>query len=245
MGINSDRFVPNGQSEDSFYLEHIQRYDFAKPFIRQKKVLDLGCGSGYGSFELIKLGAKKVEAVDISSKAINYAKKNYHHKNLFFRVADATSIPFPDNSFDVIVSFEVIEHIKNYQMFIKEAFRVLKKPGYFIFSTPNKDQYRANTSAYHYKEFNPTDLKQLFKKYGGLKLYGQYFLNQKFIDQEINYFKRYNQLSLGGNKIVKKIFLLFPPSFKSFVYRLVWPQPTKPLAPKIAINQKILVSQLL
>lgn len=149
MQLNAERLVPKDLN-DPFYLEHIQRYQFAKKYIKEMKVLDLGCGAGYGSFELKKLGAKSVVGIDNDSKAIEYAISKFKIENLKFKIDNATNLSFPDSTFDIVVSFEVIEHIKDYRKYLKEVFRVLKKGGYFIFSTPNAKGIRAGTSPYHF-----------------------------------------------------------------------------------------------
>lgn len=233
MCLNSDRFVPKKESKDTFYFEHLQRYDFSARFIKDKTVLDLGCGSGYGSRRLLDHKSKSVVAVDIDPKIINFAKKNYPHKKLSFKVANATKLPFNDNKFDVVVSFEVIEHLKDYNTYIKEILRVLKPKGQFIFSTPNKLKHRANTSAYHFKEFTPLELNKLFSKYKcHLKLFGQFFKNQNFIEAEKEYFKRYNYITFGGNKNIKKLLNIIPSNLKAFLYKIFW----KPL-PQFDLKQ--------
>lgn len=236
--LEGERFVPKIDNRDAFYWEHITRYTFAKPYIKGKKVLDLGCGTGYGSFEIIKIGAAKVIGIDISKKAINFAQKNFRHKRLSFRVADATSLPFKNNSFDTIVSFEVIEHIKNYHLFLNEVFRVLKKGGHFIFSTPNSKQFRGKTSAYHFKEFTGYELLNIFSKRNQtLTLFGQSFKNHLFTTSQKQYFQRYQSLTLGGNKLLKKMIIMVPAKLKTAIYELFW-QPIPQLSKQDIIFEK-------
>lgn len=237
--LEGERFVPNNDNRDAFYWEHITRYNFAKPYIKDKKVLDLGCGTGYGSSEIIKIGAANVVGIDISEKAIDFAQKNFRHKRISFQVADATSLPFKNKSFDTILSFEVIEHIKNYQLFLDEAFRVLKKGGYFIFSTPNAKQFRTKTSAYHFKEFTGRELQNIFSRRKlKLTLFGQSFKNDRFEASQKQYFQRYQRLTLGGNKLLKKMIILVPAKLKAAIYKLFW-QPTPELSKKeITIGKK-------
>ncbi|MBI3486278.1 class I SAM-dependent methyltransferase [Candidatus Daviesbacteria bacterium] len=233
MNLNSDRFVPKKDNKNTFYFEHLQRYDFSARFIKGKIILDLGCGSGYGSRRLLDHKAKSVVAVDIDPKIINFAKKNYPHKKLSFQVANATKLSFRDSKFDVVVSFEVIEHVKDYPKYIQEVLRVLKPKGQFIFSTPNKLKHRANTSAYHFKEFTPLELNKLFRKYPcQFKLFGQFFKSQDFIEAEEEYFKRYNNITFGGNKNIKKLLNIIPSKLKASLYKIFW----KPL-PQLDFKQ--------
>lgn len=237
--LNNDRFVPKKKNTDAFYFEHIQRYDFSGGYIKNKTVLDLGCGSGYGSRRLLDYKCKSVVAIDIEPKIINFAKKNFPHKNLTFKVANATKLPFKDNSFDVVVSFEVIEHIKDYNTYTNEVLRVLRPHGKFIFSTPNKLKHRANTSAYHFKEFTTIELKNLFKDHKcSLRLYGQFFRNKDFLNAEKEYFRRYNNITFGGNKDLKKLLNLIPSNLKTIIYKVFW-KPIPQIDPKqIKIESK-------
>lgn len=230
MKFEGERFVPSNHNQnDSFYLEHIQRYRFTKPYIQGKKILDLGCGTGYGSKELIKLGAGEVTGIDISREAIKFAISNFQTKSdarihkLTFQVGDVTRLPFLNNSFDVIISFEVIEHIQNYLIYLQEAFRVLRDGGYFIFSTPNRLQYRHSTSHFHFKEFTTDELIDLFKQFKQkVVVYGQRFTNKKFIAAEKDFFIRYTKFTSGGNKTIKKLLPVIPIGLKTKVYRALW-----------------------
>lgn len=112
---------------------HIQRYKFAAKFSKGK-ILDLGCGTGYGSKILFERG-NEVYGIDISKEAINYAKRKYQGPK--YICSPAENLPFPDEFFDAITAFEVIEHIKNYEQALNEIYRVLKRGGDFFLSTPN------------------------------------------------------------------------------------------------------------
>lgn len=218
MRIDTERLVP-GKKKDAFYFEHIQRYRFASKYTKNKRVLDLGCGVGYGTNYLANHGAKEVVGVDIDPKAIEYARRKYEIRNTKFEAANAEVLTFSSNSFDVVVSFEVIEHVKSFKKSIKEVSRVLKPNGLFIFSTPNRLGIRGGTSPYHTKEFTASELRKLFP---GVKLYGQFIKNKKFLEQQSEYFKRYQKLTAGGNKFLKKLIHLIPANIKSVVYKSLW-----------------------
>lgn len=165
------------------YQEHINRYVFASKFIKNKIVLDVTSGTGYGSYYLIKNVAEKVTGLDISSDAINYAKNAYKEQNLSFIQGDSINLPFHDKSFDVIISFETIEHIKKYDKFLNECWRVLRNGGLFICSTPNKKVSSPHTklplNPFHVKEFFPEEFYEIINRYfRDTRLYGQ---NNSFI----------------------------------------------------------------
>ncbi len=225
MKVSSERIIPKKVDRSSFYLEHIQRYRFCKRYVAKKLVLDVGCGVGYGSYELTKLGASFVNAVDIDKASIRYATKNYSNPKIRFEQSDALNLSFTNNSFDVIISMEVIEHVKNVNLFLREILRVLKPNGYCILSTPNRLQYRAGTSLYHEKEFSVPELKKQLSAHGVFcKIYGQKIKSKKFVQEEIKYFNRYQRLTLGSNRFIKKLFTYIPSLLKSSIYKLLWGQ---------------------
>src|ERR1035438_3461036 len=90
-------------------IEHLHRYAMATQLVTDKIVLDIASGEGYGSNLLSKF-SKKVYGVDISAETIELASKKYLKNNLQFKVGSTSNIPIPDNTIDVVVSFETIEH---------------------------------------------------------------------------------------------------------------------------------------
>src|SRR4030043_152682 len=93
-------------------LMHLATYNYALQFVKHKTVLDFGCGSGYGS-KILSESAAKVDAVDISDVAVLSAKKKYPSANLNFSSLSDIDIESKKQYYDVITSFQVIEHIKN------------------------------------------------------------------------------------------------------------------------------------
>ncbi|HLE48575.1 MAG TPA: class I SAM-dependent methyltransferase [Patescibacteria group bacterium] len=162
--------------------DHVDRYKFVVPYIKSKTVLDIACGSGYGTLYLAENGAKNVLGMDLSTSAITYAKKHYSHKNVLYSVGNAESIPLKNNSIDVLVSFETIEHLNNYKNFIKEIQRVLKKNGLLIISTPNNITGTGSKNPYHKKEFTFKEFRQLIEKqFVNINVYGQKPVLVKYI----------------------------------------------------------------
>jgi SAM-dependent methyltransferase len=156
LEFTGERVVP-GQVDVDLWNEHLARYLFAARLARRRRVLDIGCGTGYGSAELAHTAAA-VTGVDISPEAIAQACSSYAAPNLRFLAASATSIPFPDSSFDLITCFEVIEHIHDWPSLLKEARRLLSPGGQFIVSTPNKSYYaesrvQIGPNPFHVHEF--------------------------------------------------------------------------------------------
>jgi SAM-dependent methyltransferase len=139
------------------------RYVFAGHFVAGKRVIDLGCGTGYGSYYLGKAGAKLVVGIDNSRKAIDYCKAHFKAPNVSFHVGDVMKLPVK-GVFDVAVAFELIEHVSEHERFLIEAKRHLAKRGLLIFSTPNKNTYTTENK-FHFKEFYPEEFAALLKKH--------------------------------------------------------------------------------
>ena len=159
MKDTGERLIPEGHTQTLTYGEHLARYLSVMPIIKNKIVLDIASGAGYGT-KLISGDAKKVYGIDYSSEAVKYAKEYYGSKNIEYIKGDAQAIPLADNSVDVIVSFETIEHLKNPKKFIKEVKRILKNDGQFIVSTPNDDEF-IEGNKFHLHEFQLNELKTL------------------------------------------------------------------------------------
>jgi SAM-dependent methyltransferase len=178
LEFTGERVIP-GKVDEALWYEHMARYIFAADFVINKSVLDAGCGSGYGANFLACKGAKYVLGVDISPEAIAYAREHYHRDNLEYQVMDVTNLELDDKTFDVVVAFEVIEHLQNQEKFLAEIARVLRDGGLFIISTPNREIYRLGLepNPFHTKEFNFEEFYKILKKY---------FYNVKILAQ--NYF---------------------------------------------------------
>ena len=136
-GTVDERLIPERLLADGLFQEHMSRYVFASESTKNKLVLDIACGTGYGSYYLAEQGATLVVGSDASAVALNYAKK-FKRQNLLFTQSNGLKMPYPDDSFDVIVSYETIEHIGQDGAFVAECARVLKTDGLFLCSTPNK-----------------------------------------------------------------------------------------------------------
>lgn len=158
-------------------LEHLHRYALACQLAADKSVLDLACGEGYGS-QLLANVARAVTGADIDKETITAARQKYNQANLNFVTCTATDLPFADNSFDLVVSFETLEHLEEHSKMLAEIKRVLRPAGIVLISTPDKKNYSDKTgyrNPYHLKELYRSEFQHLLTEFfKNTKLYNQY-----------------------------------------------------------------------
>jgi SAM-dependent methyltransferase len=153
--------------DNEIVIHHLHRYAIALDLVKNKIVLDIASGEGYGG-NLLSKNAKNVIGVDIDTTVIEFAKSKYKKYNLEFKVGSADKIPVESNSIDVVVSFETIEHHDKHDEMFEEIIRVLKPDGILIMSSPDKLNYRDIPKFYnpfHIKELYREEFKQLIEKH--------------------------------------------------------------------------------
>jgi len=195
MVFTGERFVPEADCDLLGTTEHVERYSFAGKYAQGKVVLDIACGTGYGSHMLLQAGATTVTAVDISDEAIQFAAKRYQNERIRFIIGDAEN--YQHGHFDLIVSFETLEHLDNRQLFLNNLSSMLNDDGMLIISTPNK----AITSPLR----RPGNIRNKYHKYE--------YLEQEFIltlqNAGFNNIQKYGQHpypAIFNNQIVSRLF---------------------------------------
>jgi ubiquinone/menaquinone biosynthesis C-methylase UbiE len=173
---NGERLITSWNNKTM--VEHLHRYFIANNFVKGKVVLDIASGEGYGS-NLLSKKAQYVYGVDISFEAIQHSREKYQQDNLKFLTGSTINIPLENNSMDVIVSFETIEHHDEHEEMMQECLRVLKNDGILIISTPDKKFY---SDIPHYS--NPHHKKELYK-HEFLQLVSKYFKHCTLYNQGI------------------------------------------------------------
>ncbi|MDA8586990.1 class I SAM-dependent methyltransferase [Rhodobacteraceae bacterium] len=146
---------------------HLHRYFLTLDLVQGQRVLDISCGEGYGSALMFANGASEVTGVDIDTDLIARARRVYGTAGLTFKTADARApLPFDDHSFDIIVSFETIEHIREHDGFVAELARVLSPNGTLVISTPDKAQSDPNQpNPFHERELGEDEFHDLLAEY--------------------------------------------------------------------------------
>ncbi len=152
-------------AEYLLYLRHLFAYEFARNILpKNSLVLEVGCGEGYGS-NLLSQYVEKVVGLDIDDKTIKHASNKYSSENCIFKTYNGIKIPYKDNTFDAVVSFQVIEHIQDDENYVSEILRVLKQASPFILTTPNRE-YRLDPgqrpwNRFHVREYSASSLEDL------------------------------------------------------------------------------------
>lgn len=161
--------------------EHIHRYEeVVKNLNGDEKILDIACGSGFGTNILSENTKAQVYGGDLSDEAINLCDSKWKRDNLSYLQMDGTKLPFEDNTFDVIVSFETIEHTTLYNEMLLELKRVIKPSGTIYISTPNiiiNSPTGIVTNPFHTQEWNFKELKEILNAiFTSTNIYGQNYI---------------------------------------------------------------------
>jgi ubiquinone/menaquinone biosynthesis C-methylase UbiE len=169
MEFTGERVIPGQTDLTLLFEEHLARYFFAGEFVEDRRILDLGCGTGYGSYYLRQKGARFVLGTDIDSEAVEYACSHYQALNLGYVQSNALQLPLCQKSFDVVVSFEVLEHLQAATTYLAEISRVLTDEGWLIGSTPNKLVHSMGAekphNPFHWREYSPVELESLLREF--------------------------------------------------------------------------------
>lgn len=145
---------------NSSYQAHLSLYMFAAPYAKGGDVLDAGSGAGYGSHYFAAHGARSVEAIDVSEKAIAFSRKHFVAPNLRYRAMDLEQITeFAPHSFDLIFSSNTLEHVPRVASFFASAWQLVRPSGVCIVAVPpvyNADSVAANlANPYHLNIWSP------------------------------------------------------------------------------------------
>lgn len=219
--------------------EHLHRYQEAAKLIpkQELKILDIACGSGFGSDFLAQLG-NTVIGGDVSEAVIKECRSNFNRSNVSFEVVDGTNLPYTDETFDIIISFETIEHTTEYQKMLNEFKRVVKKNGLIILSTPNfviNSPSGSVTNPYHTQEWIYEELFDILSHtFSNVKLLGQAYTrysNKSSLKYKIGEFLENILYKRGVRKI--------PIKFQDIIMNIIINEPMYPLSTNYSFTENI------
>lgn len=215
-----------------YWGEHVARYKFALPYVENKTVLDVACGTGYG-IGVLQDRARYVVGVDVSFDALTIAKHECGDRSAILS-GDGVRLPFADNGFDAVTSFETLEHLEKRPEFLSEMRRVLKPRGVLILSTPNANYTLPvdgkPSNPFHIHEYTPEDLLTELKRFFRVSQFvGQFLSSSRRIPPFYDAQKKLpkdpvTQISLFSWKIANKL----PFALRNGLSRMVWRRPFFP-----------------
>ncbi|NOT47722.1 MAG: class I SAM-dependent methyltransferase, partial [Acidobacteria bacterium] len=235
MGVE-ERFkganVVNAGRLSPYWGEHAARYVFALPFVAGKSILDIACGTGYG-IAILKEKAGYVTGVDVDIEAAREAKAECDNRSGVL-LGDGLGLPFRDESFDTITSFETLEHLHERSKFLAELRRVLRPHGTLILSTPNANYTKPvdgkPSNPFHIFEYKPDQLRTELETH----FYLDSFLGQSldpsiqippFYDAQLRLSNDLGtQTRLFGWKVLNKM----PFALREGVSEAIWKKPFYP-----------------
>jgi len=177
--LDDERVLPDSADRATF-LAHLARYEFVLPMIKPcNDVLETACGAGYGTHR-ISQHAHSVVAIDYSPLALTYARERYAAPNLHYLQMDCHRLAFANAAFDLVVSFEVFEHLERPHEYAAECARVLRPGGRLVLSTPNRAAWELHMSSiqqeyeFHSSMVNVDELRACLQpQFSSVQLYGQ------------------------------------------------------------------------
>ncbi len=169
----AERFDPVSMKGQMIEAEHVVRYAWAGQFARGRRALDAGCGAAYGSRMLADAGASEVVGIDKDERVIA-AMAPTMPAGVRLDVGDVTALPYEAGEFDLVVCFEMIEHVAEPERVLDELRRVLRPGGLLVISTPNRDVFTPG-NPHHLHELSPAELGEaLGSRFGSVALRRQH-----------------------------------------------------------------------
>ncbi len=170
LPLTGERTVPGLAEENYWFRRHEVVYRRLADLCAGRDVLEAGCGEGYGA-DLLAGVARRVIAVDYDAAAVAHVRARYPRVQVV--AGNLVSLPLPDASVDVVVNFQVIEHLWDQPQFVAECLRVLRPGGHLLMSTPNRITFSPGhdtpVNPFHTRELNAGELAELLTD-GGFEL---------------------------------------------------------------------------
>lgn len=230
--------VPNTEKWRTSWAEHITRYDLASAEVMGARALDIGCGVGYGARRLLERGASEVVAVDYAEEALEIARREFSHPRISYIRDDAQLLGKINGAFEVIVAYEIFEHVPRPEAMLERCLELLKPGGWLFCSTPN-DRFRPKLkdgvtprNPFHVREYTYSEFRDILASYfTEIEMFGQdfrpAFKRLQDVLHRLDDSSRTRSLSLWSNPFVRIGHLIQ----KLKGVRVEWPDDTIELYP--------------
>lgn len=167
LPLTGERTIPDLPEENYWFRRHEIAYQHVLPLCEGKRVLEAGSGEGYGAAMIAEV-AQQVTGVDYNAEAVEHVRRKYPKVTML--EGNLAALPCPDNSVDIVVNFQVIEHLWDQVEFLKECARVLVPGGTLLVSTPNRITFTPDSDTplnpYHTRELSGAELEEILIEAG-------------------------------------------------------------------------------
>jgi len=198
--------------EHAIYYAFLSVYHHARALAQRKRILDAGCGVGFGTHYLAINGATQVWGIDNAPEAIEYAIEHYQADNLRYAIADCIALPMLDGSFHLVFCSNLIEHVAAYTELIREVVRVLVPGGVFFVATPPVASRGESPHPHHVTNFPPQEWEEIL---------AQHFSSLQLFKLHTNYDNWFKESLDTWEKGALHLSQALPRRVKSFVYRRI------------------------
>ncbi|MGB3887149.1 class I SAM-dependent methyltransferase [Gordonia sp. (in: high G+C Gram-positive bacteria)] len=168
LALTGERTVPGIPAENYWFRRHEVAYEYILDAVADRDVLEAGSGEGYGA-SMLATRAKTVTCVDYDEQAVAHTSRVY--PELTVQQGNLIDLPLADGSVDVVVNFQVIEHLWDQSAFVAECHRVLRPGGFLLMSTPNRVTFSPGRDTplnpFHTRELNAAELTELLAEVPG------------------------------------------------------------------------------
>lgn len=164
LPLTGERTVPGVPDETYWFQRHVVAYRFAATRVAGRRVLDAGCGEGYGLALLRAAGATHVTGADLDAATVEHARATYGSGGVEVVRCELMALPLADGAVDVTVSFQVVEHVHDVPGYLASLRRVTRSGGLVLLATPNRLTFTPGSDVpvnpFHVREFTAGELRE-------------------------------------------------------------------------------------
>jgi len=189
LQLTGERTLPGIARENYWFMRHVAAYEHVLPLADGKRVVDIGCGEGYGP-SILSERAASVLGVDIAPEVVEHARSRHGSETVTFEVMDVNDLDLDDGSFDLAVSFQVAEHLADEAGYFSEIARVLAPGGTAVLTTPNRLTISPGSETpinpFHLREYTPDEFRAALEEhFGKVRLSGLFHAGWLAVNERV------------------------------------------------------------